>query len=477
MLAIIFLLPIPLGANRPWAWSLFEGLIFLLTMALVIKNWRVEKLGIKSYISLVYIWLVFIGFCALQIIPLPSFVVALLSPSSFDLYHSVGADSFYLSIDHGQSTISFIKLLSFFCLSLCVLMLVNNEHRIKTLLLTIMIAGTVQALYGILEVLLGTSHSALFNLVVEQHATGTFVYKNHFANFLMLTLAAGIGLLVTSLEKSRINNRPKELLRFFANTMLSTTIIVRICIVIMVIGIVMSHSRMGNAAFFIATAVVGLLAISLIKHKSRGLSVLVLSIFIIDLFIVSAYFGLERVKERLEQTSFAQETRDEVIRDAYPIIADFPLFGSGAGSFYSTFPSYQVAEIGGFYDHLHNDYIQFLIEYGIVGGFLLFSIFAFCLYKALRALHKRRNSIFKGSAFACLMVFVGMGIHISVDFPLQGYANAAYFVVFISLGMIINSLQLHKVVDTRENFSNPPIRTRTRKRRSGKGRKKTRFGF
>jgi O-antigen ligase len=437
------LLPIPLGANRPWAWSFFEMAIFALTACIVIKNWKVEKLGITPYISAVYLWLAFIFVCSLQIIPLPNFVVALLSPTSFDLFYSVSADYYYISVDPGQSMVSFIKLLSFFCLFISVLALVNTERRIRLLLLTIMAAGTFQALYGAFEILLGAKTSLIFGLPIEEVATGSFVYKNHYANFLMLTLCAAVGLLVASLEKNSTST-PKDFMRSFASTLLSSKAIVRICIIIMVIGLVMSRSRMGNTAFFAAMIIVGAIAFMLIKNRSKGLTILVISMFIIDLFIVSAYFGLERVKERLAQTSLTQETRDEVVTDAYPIISDFPLFGSGGGSFYSTFPSYQTSEVAAFYDHLHNDYLQFLIEYGVIGSFILFSIFVFSVYKCLRAMHKRRNSIFKGSAYACLMVFVGMGLHMTVDFPLQAYANASYFVVFLALSMIINSLKIRR---------------------------------
>ena len=443
LLAILFLLPIPLGANRPWAWSFFELAIFALTIFVVIKNRKQYALGAGSYFSSLYIWLAFIIVSSLQIIQLPSSVVALLSPTSFDVYTAVGAKEFYLSVDPGQSMISFIKLLSYFCLFLCVLTLVNTEQRIRLVLLTMVASGTCQALYGSLEILLGVETSMIFGLPVGEIATGSFVYKNHYANFLMLCLAAGIGLLVTSLEKGKMST-PKDFIRSLATTLLGNKAIVRICIAIMVIGLVMSRSRMGNTAFFLSMAVVGLMALILIKNRSRGLSVLIISMFIIDLFIVSAYFGLERVKDRLAQTSLQQESRDEVIRDAFPMLADYPLFGSGGGSFYSTFPSYQHTEVSAFYDHLHNDYLQFAIEYGVIGFFLLVALVAFSFYKSTRALYKRKNSIFKGTAFACLMALIGMGVHATVDFPLQAYANSAYFVVFIALSMIINSLKINR---------------------------------
>lgn len=400
-------------------------------------------MGTNNYFKALYVWFALIAFTCLQVIPLPESIVAILSPTSYSAFSEVNAESYYLSVDPGQSMISLVKLLSYFCLFVCVLVLVNTEKRIRWLLLTMLASGTFQALYGSLEILLGTTNSAVFGLKVADVATGSFVYKNHYANFLMLSLSAGIGLLVTSLEKGKMSS-PKDFMRSIATTLLSSKAIVRICIAVMVIGLVMSRSRMGNTAFFLSMAIVGMLALVLIKNRSRGLSILIISMFIIDLFIVSAYFGLERVKDRLAQTSIQQESRDEVIRDAFPMLSDYPLFGSGAGTFYSTFPSYQHTEVGDFYDQLHNDYLQFAIEHGLIGFFLFCVLVTYCIYKSVRALYKRKNSIFKGAAFACLMAIIGMGLHATVDFPLQGYANTAYFIVFLALSIIINSLKLHK---------------------------------
>ena len=443
MLAILFALPIPLGANRPWAWNFFEITIFILTAFVIIKRWKIEKLGVTSYLSAVWLWMGFILLCALQIIPLPNFVVALLSPTSFDFFYSISADFYYLSVDPLQSRVSFIKLLSFFCLFICVLALVNSEQRIRLLLLTMVASGTFQALYGAYEVFSGASTSLIFDLQVQDSTSGSFVLQSHYANFLMLTLCAAIGLLVTSLEKNG-KSIPKKLMRSFTQSILTTKAIIPICIVIMVVGLVISGSKIGAITFFAAIVIVGAIAFILIKNISKGLTIFVIFMFVVDLLIVSTYFGLERVKERLAQTEQAQETQQEMITVVYPVISDFPLFGSGGGSFHTSFPNYESADIAALSDNIHNDYLQFLAEYGVIGSFILFSLFVFSVYKCLRAMHKRRNSIFKGSAYACLMVFVGMGLHMTVDFPMQSYANASYFIVFLALSMTINSLKIRR---------------------------------
>ena len=443
LLLIIFILPIPLGANRPWAWSFFQIAIFALTFMAAISQKNKPWLGLQPYQRMIYLWLCLIVLASLQLIALPASLVEFLSPNAFAIQEAAAVESFYLSLDTGQSGISFYKLLSFFCLFCLVLMLVNTEQRLKLLLMSMLAAGTFQALYGALEVLLQTQKSLIFKLDVTSIATGSFVYKNHFANFLMLSLAAGLGLLITTLQKDQMSS-PKDLLRSIATTMLGSKALIRICLAIMVIALVMSRSRMGNTAFFLAMTATGILALLLMKQRSKGLSILIISIFIIDLVIVSAYFGLENVKDRLVETSLSEETRDEVLKDAIPMLDDFTITGAGAGSFYAVFPKYQKTDVLSFYDHAHNDYLQFAIEYGLLAFTLLTGIVSFAFYKSIRAMRKRRNSIFKGVSFACCMAIIGMSVHMTVDFPLQAYANACYFIIFLALSMLINNVKVRR---------------------------------
>jgi O-antigen ligase len=443
LLILVFLLPIPLGSNRPWAWSFFQLAIFSLTIASVYFNIAKVWLGIYAYSRIFYFWLPIIILATIQVISLPYSVVDFLSPNAAEIQKLTDVERYYLSLDVGQSIINLNKLISYFCLFCTTLILIKTEQDIKLLLLTMVASGTFQAIYGSFEILLGLDRSLVFDLKVGAAATGTFVYKNHFANFIMMCAAAGIGLLVTSLQKDR-NSSPKDFIRSIATTMLSSKALIRIAIAIMVIGLVMSRSRMGNTAFFLAMTIVGFASLYLIKNKTRGLTILVVSMFIIDLFIVSAYFGLEKVQDRLVNTSLEAESRDEVIKDALPMIFDYPLFGTGGGSFYSTFPKYQSAEIHHFYDHAHNDYIQMVIEYGIISTSIMAGMIAFLLYKAFRVMRRKQHSILKGASFACSMVLIGMLTHMTVDFPLQAYANACYFTIFLALTMIINSIKLNK---------------------------------
>jgi putative inorganic carbon (HCO3(-)) transporter len=411
----------------------------------VALKWRNDWLGLAKYKISILIWLAFLFICLLQILPLPASLIELISPNRLSNHLNLASPMpwYYLSTDLGQSQISFIKSLGYFCVFLSCLVLIDNEKHIRRLLLVLLLSGTFQAIYGVLEVLSGSGFSLVFDFPINGPATGSFVYKNHFANFLLLCLSAGIGLMVIDIEINK-SQQSRDWRISLISTLLSSKTLVRLCLAIMVIALVMSRSRMGNVAFFSAIIGVSVFTLLLDRKKSKGLGILIVSMLIIDLFIVSQWFGLDKVQQRLAATSLSQETRDEVVLDSLPIVKNHPIIGTGAGSYYSVFPGYKKSIINSFYDHAHNDYLQMLIEYGVLGFVFLGLLVLFSFIKAMTALKKNASPISKGTAFACLLAFLGMLIHISVDFPLQAPANAVYFVIFIALSMVSTNISVNR---------------------------------
>lgn len=450
-LLLVFWLPIPLGSNRPWAWGIIEIAAFALLASyflLAVQNNDnvLSKLAPYKFLLLgfftVQLWLV------LQYLPLPQSLVFLFSPNLADIYQNVPETFKTFSLDPSQTQVSSFKGLAYFCVMLLSLLLVTTEHRLKKLLVVMVLSGTFQAVYGSLQAMSGNTTSWVFSVANSSIATGSFIYKNHFANFLLLSLAMGIGLLVANLSPQQ-HNSTKAKLRELIGSLLQGKAVLRIALALMVIGLVMSRSRMGNAAFFVAMTVTGIFAIFYFKNRNKGLTLLLLSLFIIDTFILGAWFGLDKVKHRIEQTSLSQETRDEVVVYGLELIKKYPLTGTGAGSFYAVFPMVQGDDINLFYDHAHNDYLQFTIEYGIPFTLLLALIVLTSIWQSIYTMRHRKNNLMKGVAFGCMMAIIGMLIHSSVDFNLQAPANAVYFILILTLAWQSRFLLRHKHRKTR----------------------------
>lgn len=172
------------------------------------------------------------------------------------------------------------------------------------------------------------------------------------------------------------------------------------------------------------------------KHATRGTVILLISLIVIDVFIVGTWFGLEKVAVRIEQTTLVKETRDEVDIYSYQQWQDFKWTGSGLGSFYSVFPKYSKEDVRGFYDHTHNDYLEFATDTGVIGVGLLGLVIVISIYAALVAQYRRRDPLMRGISFAAIMSISAMLIHATVDFNLQIPANAATFMLILSMAWI-----------------------------------------
>nr|WP_232348818.1 O-antigen ligase family protein [Neptunomonas qingdaonensis] len=344
--------------------------------------------------------------------------------------------SFALSIDVNSTLQQFVLgwgLIGFLVLAL---LLINSSLRIRWTIYTLVISGLFQATYGSLMTLSGIESS--FLLPKDTYlgvATGTFINRNHLAGYLVICLSMGLGMMIALLNLTPSGNWRNRLRRWIT-ALLSQKILLRLALVMMVIGLVLTHSRMGNTSFFAAMMITGVLALLLSKHASRSTLILLSSLIIIDIFIVGTFFGIEKVVDRLENTSSQRETRDEVDHYSLTLMSNNLLLGSGSGTFYTAFPEYREADIRLFYDHAHNDYLEFLTERGLIGFIPLLLAIILSFLVALKAQWTRRNPLMRGLSFGCLMSMIAMGMHATVDFNLQIPANAASFMLVLALGWI-----------------------------------------
>jgi len=457
-LVLIAWLPLPLGSNRPWAEAIMEvwacSLMLLWLLAFMRNQVTTNDIFKKAtaVVCLFFVWLLWIF---LQIIPLPPGWIANLSPAAFEFHSLIDATGLMtLSLDLHATLAGFFKSLAYVLIFILTLLLINSRRRLRQLAYVIIYSGLFQAVYGSLMTLSGLGYGFFMkNPFALDVTTGTFINRNHLAGYLVMALSVGIGMMIASLD-TETDYSVKQKLRYYIKLILSTKLRLRLYLVMMVIALVLTHSRMGNTSFFVSLIIAGGIGLILSKHATRGTVVLLISLVVIDVFIVGTWFGLEKVAERIEETTFAKETRDEVDIYTYQQWKDFRLTGSGLGSFYSVFPRYRKGDVKGFYDHAHNDYLEFISDTGVPGLFLLSSIVVLSIYVALVAQYRRRDPLMRGISFTAIMSICAMLIHATVDFNLQIPANAATFMLILSMAWISYG------------FSNKEVKKRTRREKT-----------
>lgn len=420
LLIILIWAPLPLGSNRDWSVGLlimlvsFSAFVWaLLLLKRPNRNQPSIKLGLAmfSLLVLTQVWV------ALQF--------------AFGWTANSGATFQYLMLGIAYS-LFFIMIFSLF----------NNRKRLVWLLGVLIVSGTFQAFYGASIALTGFDIFTAQSGIRGTSASGTFINHNHFAGYLEMTIAVGIGLILALRKGGEITwLSTLELL-------LSAKVLIRLAVVVMVIGLVMSHSRMGNSAFFVSLILIASLFILTNKEKRVRNTLILSSFIIIDVFIISQYFGLEKLKERLGATEVTiteengqlifdvNDLRGLALKNGLPLAMQKPIVGQGAGSYEATFIGYTGPNFGGHFDHAHNDFLELWIERGLMGVAPMVLFVMLALFFGLKAMLKGQSNFRKGVSFGASMGIVSILIHSFTDFNLHIPANALLFTTLCAIAVM-----------------------------------------
>lgn len=447
--------PLPLGSNRTWA----IGLLLLGAVALFVgAAWAWRHAVSEAQARLVrFRWpLGLLGGMVLltwlQVLPMPLAWVAVLSPMAAQAQAQLANGWATVSLDPFQTRIMGTLAVTYWLVFAVTLLTVNTAERLQRLAQLLVWSAVLQVVFGAILFSLQAEYRIFYSPVSHTRMIGSYVYHNALAGYLCMCLAMGIGLMLARLGTEKVRY-PHWRARALAvvQFMLSNKMHLRLMLIVMVIGLVLTRSRMGNTAFFSAMLVVGSLALLLARKTApRTVVMLIASLIIVDVLVVGTAVGLEKVVDRIQQTELmvddggkaeSVEARTQAARASLPIVVDYPLFGTGGGSYYNIFLSYRPARYGYAYlDHTHNDFVEVATDYGLLGLGLMGSLVALTLVTVLRVLAKRRSSVPWGIAFGVAMAIVGLLIHSTVDFNLQIPANALTIVVVLAMGWAAHAL-------------------------------------
>ena len=418
---LVFILPIPFGLNTEWAWLAASACVFWLLARhyqSLLQEQQEDRLpSLRLPIAFNQSRPLLLALIALQVWNLVQAIFTSLSPYDSWL-------SFYQGVSYT----------AFFALSL---LLINTRERVKQIIWTIIAAATLQAVYGSFMVLSDVEWGFFQPKVAFLgNATGTFVNRNHMAGYLEIAVALGIGFILANPTHYTGNIRQRILQ--FVEMLTGEKVLLRLLLAIIVIALVMTRSRMGNTAFFASMITTGAMALFFMRYKTRATVVLLSSMLIIDMAIVGTFFGADELIERLKDTSQDTESRDEVARDTFDMWLEYPLTGTGSGTFTHVYPSMKSEAVvtSRIYNNAHNDILQFLSEYGLPAFLVLCWIVGYALANVVNAMRKRHSHFAKGIGFGSMMAIIALMIHSTVDFNLQIPANAMMFMLVLALSAI-----------------------------------------
>ena len=296
--------------------------------------------------------------------------------------------------------------------------------RLRWLLWLLCLNGALLGLEGILQRVSG-SDKLLF--LVQPHVVpsgefhfGAYAYRSNAAQYFNLLWPVCLGFWWT-LQRTADRRSPAH------HWLLLAAAIMAACPII-------SSSRAGAlvAAGLLVAGVIYLTTVSLLAPAGPRpwLTPALLGIFLVSAAGLGWYFGWDLLAPRLEQLPGGYASREEMFNDARPMAADYPVFGTGPGTFATVFQLYRISHATYWPEQLHNDWLETRITFGWVGlGLLLTALL--CV-----AIRRFAPGGLRGGRRIGVLAWLALGgclVHAIFDFPLQIHSTLLLFLVLCAL--------------------------------------------
>jgi O-antigen ligase len=324
---------------------------------------------------------------------------------------------------------------------------VDKRSKLVRLLYLIVVTGTSVSIIGLVQRMVGAEKIyGFWKPLFRGDASffGPYVNPNHFAGYMALVIPIAVILFIRAVERldryggssassplGRSNERSFQIALFLL-----------LGVFFMVSGLFASLSRGGLLA--LGASMIFLVVALSFKGGWRwvlGLGVLGGLFGVLFLF----WLGFAPFQARVETlTRLFQDPnmhfRLQVWKDTGRMLRDFPLFGTGLGTFAHAYPRYKTVLNQVVVMYPESDFLQVLTETGLVGaGACVWLLVAF--FRALW-IRSKRSDAYMALVNPKVMVgltaaMVAMLMHGFGDFNLHIPANALCFTVIMGLAITV----------------------------------------
>jgi O-antigen ligase len=277
---------------------------------------------------------------------------------------------------------------------------------------------------------------------VEAHAEsarnaaiwGPYINRNHFAGYLEMVIPL---VLATSFYRAAKLGKGKripllqKLSAAWASRRFPEVTLYGLLGLVMTAALFATLSRGGIMGVLCGLLVFFGLVRSRGTLKKRADLFAMAGIALLLMVVVAAWSQIEGRFEQLGEEQALQ--RAWVWKDSLNIVRDFPLFGTGLGTFGDIYPKYQTHSSLILYDRAHNDYVEALTDLGAVGAFLAalpIWIYGTIVYRRWKERDRTYIKIMGAGGMASL---AAMAVHSTMDFNLHIPANALLLTIIAAI--------------------------------------------
>jgi len=184
------------------------------------------------------------------------------------------------------------------------------------------------------------------------------------------------------------------------------------------------------AAFFLVATHFLLAAHRQEDEQARKIALVLLLVFFATTLTLGFALGWNALKPRLSELQEGFANREQMYAAAKPMAADYPVFGTGPGTFDTLFQLYRISTETYWPAQLHNDWLETRITFGWFGCILIALAFVTVLARWFAG-----GGLHAGRRFMSLMwlALAGCLAHARFDFPFQIYSLLFLFLVWCAV--------------------------------------------
>ena len=265
----------------------------------------------------------------------------------------------------------------------------------------------------------------------EGRLRSTYICPNHFAHLIQMMIPFCIAYL--SMSRSYLS---LKLLSLYS-------------VIIFVPTLFLTESRAGWLGTIISIVIFTCLFAFNKSKKLFYTTLIVTPIIAISILILGWNFSETFQRRMLPVVEFIQgqieggvgsESRDfrpQTWSDTIVMIKDKPILGFGPGNYNFTFPKYRET----FKDqrivtgHPHNEYLELISDYGLIGFSLFSTAWLSSLYILLKNSIQSRDKRHKIFGFSAISMIIGTMVHSFFDFQMHIFPNAMVFSFLLAISL------------------------------------------
>jgi O-antigen ligase len=253
-------------------------------------------------------------------------------------------------------------------------------------------------------------------------AAGTYVNRNHFAGLLEMVFPV-VAMWAIATWKRGITRVAQPLAPALRASLL---LAVAACLLV---GVVLSQSRMGFTAILAAVALTALMWLGSERSGDRARKrhwrwIIPLAVPLSILFFLPTRELILRFADLAATEEISKDTRVQIWNDTGKLIDAYRWTGCGLGAYERGLYRFKTAAPVNRVDFAHNDYLQMLSELGIIGAMLVGLLGTWVLWRTLLVVLFMRGQPNWEMAVGLLGAFLAIGLHSLADFNLYIPANA-----------------------------------------------------